>query len=298
MMEAQAFPSDRYAVESQLSFHGYNPAESLVLLSPREGEHTVRLADIEAALAEHGQQTALVMIGGVNYYTGQMFDMERITQLAHQQGCMVGFDLAHAIGNVPLRLHDWGPDFCAWCSYKYLNSGPGSVAGCFVHERHANNPALPRFAGWWGQQKATRFDMRPEFDLIEGAEGWQLSNPPVLSMAAVKASLDIFEEVGMEALHVKAVRLTGYLEFLLDDLRIADLEIITPRDPAQRGCQLSVTLGRGARQIFEQLIARRIICDWRGPECMRITPVPLYNTYMDVWRFAQAFGGLCAARCK
>lgn len=288
MMESQAFPSDRYAVESQLRFHGYDPATSLVLLTPREAEDTVRAEDIDRAFAEHGPSTALVLIGGVNYYTGQLFDMEAITRAAHSHGCLVGFDLAHAIGNVPLQLHDWGPDFCAWCSYKYLNSGPGSVAGCFVHERHAASNDLPRFEGWWGQDKATRFLMNPEFQPITGAEGWQLSNPPILSMAAVRASLQLFDEAGMPALREKSLRLTGYLEYLLDELQIPDIQMLTPRDPAHRGCQLSLRLASNGRAIFHAITAKKIVIDWREPDCIRVSPTPLYNTYTDVYRFATA----------
>ena len=214
LIEASAFPSDRYAVESQLRFHGYDPETALIVLQPREGEVALRDDDVLAAIARYGAETALVWMGGVNYYTGQMFDMEGITQAAHAQGCIAGFDLAHAIGNVPLRLHDWGPDFCVWCSYKYLNAGPGAVAGCFVHERHAETFSLPRFTGWWGHDQATRFQMGPEFHAMRGVEGWQLSNPPILSLAALKASLEIFDQAGMEALRAKSEQLTGYMEFL------------------------------------------------------------------------------------
>jgi kynureninase len=292
IMESQAFPSDRYAIESQIRFHGFDPAQSLVLLSPRAGERTARAEDIERAIAEHGLATALILVGGVNYYTGQLFPMQQITQSGHAHGCYVGFDLAHAIGNVPLQLHAWGPDFCCWCSYKYLNAGPGSVAGCFVHERHAADMSLPRFAGWWGQDKATRFQMGPDFHAIPGAEGWQLSNPPILSMAALKASLEMFDEAGMDALRAKSLRLTGYAEQLLNALALPGLHVMTPRDPEQRGCQLSLVIANGGRRVFEGLMANKILCDWREPDCIRIAPVPFYNSFQDVLTFAQTLDRL------
>ena len=215
--------------------------------------------------------------------------MERITKAGHKKGCAVGFDLAHAAGNVPLKLHDWNVDFACWCSYKYLNAGPGSLAGCFVHERHANNPDLPRFQGWWGHDKQTRFKMPHDFHPIEGAEGWQLSNPPILSLAAVKASLDIFDEIGMSALREKSLRLTGYLEFLLDEINNGEIQFLTPRDPAQRGCQISLLVPEHGRRIFDALQKAGVICDWREPDCIRLAPVPLYNSFMDVYRFVEIF---------
>jgi len=287
VIESQAFPSDHYAVESQIRFHGFDPEKSLIIVEPRPGERTLRTDDIEQLLEDHGQEIALVLLGGVNYYTGQLFEMERITRAGHKHGCYVAFDLAHAAGNVPLRLHDWGVDFACWCSYKYLNSGPGSVAGCFVHERHANNSQLPRLQGWWGHQKETRFNMTPEFHAIPGAEGWQLSNPPILSLAPVKASLEIFDKYGMKALREKSVRLTGYLTFLLDQIDAASFSIITPRDPLQRGCQLSITLRENGRPVFERLHAAGIVCDWREPDCIRVAPTPLYNSFMDTYLFAE-----------
>jgi kynureninase len=296
IIESQAFPSDRYAVESQIRFHGYNPSESLILLSPREGESTVRLEDIDGAIRTHGATTALILIGAVNYYTGQLFPMQQITRLGHAQGCRVGFDLAHAIGNVPLQLHDWGADFSVWCSYKYLNAGPGSVAGSFVHERHAKSAELPRLEGWWGQDKATRFQMGPEFHPTPGAEGWQLSNPPILSMAALRASLDIFDEAGMSSLRAKSLRLTAYLEYMLVQLQIQSLRILTPLDPEARGCQLSLALKQNGKAVFEVLMKGRIICDWREPDCIRIAPVPLYNSFADVHRFITVFAGACEAQ--
>ncbi|GAB4426897.1 MAG: kynureninase [Bacteroidia bacterium] len=292
LIEADAFPSDIYAVRSQLAWHGYDPVADLVMLHPRPGTYTVGTADIEAVLAEAGDTIALVLIGGVNYYTGQVFDMARIARAAHAAGCMVGFDLAHAIGNIPLHLHDWEADFACWCTYKYLNSGPGGVAGAFVHARHHNRTDLPRLAGWWGHDKATRFRMGPDFVPIPTAEGWQLSNAPILAMAALRASLDIFDEVGMAALRTKSLQLTDYLLRLLDErVARADLAVITPRDPAQRGCQLSLHAGPGGRALFDRLSARGVICDWREPDVIRAAPVPLYNSFEDLWHFADILAG-------
>jgi kynureninase len=288
VIEARAFPSDHYAVASQIRFHGFDPRTSLHIIEPRSGERTLRTEDIEQLLHDSGDEVALVLLGGVNYYTGQLFDMERITRASHAKGCYVAFDLAHAAGNVPLKLHDWGVDFACWCSYKYLNSGPGSVAGCFVHEHHAHNSTLPRLQGWWGHEKETRFDMPPEFRASPGAVGWQLSNPPILSLAPVKASLEIFDEFGMTVLREKSLLLTGYLEFLLDNIDTDALSILTPRDPTQRGCQLSIVLRKDGLRIFEGLRAAGIICDWREPDCIRVAPVPLYNSFMDCYQFAQA----------
>jgi kynureninase len=288
IIEANAFPSDRYAVESQLRFHGYDPANALIILTPREGEVALRDGDVLNAIARYGAETAVVWIGGVNYYTGQLVDMQNIARATHAQGCKVGFDLAHAVGNVPLKLHDWAPDFCVWCSYKYLNAGPGSVAGCFVHERHAESFDLPRFAGWWGHDQPTRFAMGPEFHAMRGAEGWQLSNPPILSMAALKASLDIFDQVGMGALHAKSVQLTSYMEFLLQPLFAHGLRILTPPEPSRRGCQLSLSLPKNGRRVFDALVSAKMVCDWREPDCIRIAPVPLYNSFADAFQFAQA----------
>ncbi|WNJ16151.1 kynureninase [Pontibacter sp. G13] len=293
VIEGDAFPSDIYAVESQLKFHGYDPKDALIKLWPREGEHTIRTEDIEHLLAEQGQEIALVMLGGVNYYTGQAFQFQRIVEAGHAQGCKVGFDLAHAVGNLELKLHEWGADFACWCSYKYLNSGPGGVAGVFVHERHLNDPEIPRFAGWWGHDKETRFKMGPDFQPIPTAESWQLSNAPVLSMAALRASLEIFEEVGMAALREKALKLTGYLEYLLtegDDLK--GIEIITPKDPDHRGCQLSLLTGADGKQRFDALTEAGVICDWREPNVIRLAPVPLYNSFEDVWHFAKVLRNL------
>ncbi len=285
VIESSAFPSDQYAVKSQIAFHGFDPATSLVELSPRKDETTLRTEDIEEFIKREGDSIALIMLGGVNYYTGQVFDMERITRAGHAKACIVGFDLAHAAGNIPLKLHDWDVDFAVWCSYKYLNSGPGSLAGCFVHERHGNNFSLPRFAGWWGQDKSTRFLMGPDFNAIPGAEGWQLSNPPILSMTAVRASMEIFDEVGMERVREKSLKLTGYLEYLIDQNLSGRVRCITPRDANQRGCQLSlVVTGRG-KSIHKALTERGVICDWREPDVIRVAPVPLYNSFVDVHSF-------------
>ncbi|MBU0799452.1 MAG: kynureninase, partial [Alphaproteobacteria bacterium] len=264
----------------------------------RDGEVLLRTEDIESVIKEHGDSIALILLGGVNYYTGQVFDMERITQAGHAVGAVVGFDLAHAAGNIPLRLHDWGVDFACWCSYKYLNSGPGSVAGCFVHEKHAHNSDLPRFCGWWGHDKAIRFKMGPDFKAIPGAEGWQLSNPPILSLAAVKASLALFDEAGMDVLRAKSEKMTGYLEFLLQSLQSNKFAIMTPSDPAARGCQLSIVVHQGGRDVFKALEAAGVICDWREPDCIRVAPVPLYNSYNDVYRFVEIFAAQIGAAEK
>ena len=289
VVEDTAFPSDTYAVKSQLRFHGHDPQAGLITLEPRPDEHAVRTEDIETLLAERGAEIALVMLGGVNYFTGQLFDMERITRAARQQGCRVGFDLAHAAGNVVLELHDWDVDFAVWCTYKYLNGGPGSVAGCFVHEQHGTNPALNRFAGWWGNDPEERFQMHllPDFEPRPGADGWQLSNPPILAMAPVKASLDIFDEVGMPALRKKSEKLTGYLLGLIDRIPGDRYEILTPRDPAARGCQLSIRVKENARRLLDGLEERDVVCDFRAPDVIRVAPVPLYNSFQDVWEFAR-----------
>jgi kynureninase len=289
VVESNAFPSDQYAVQSQIRYHGYDPASSLVEIAPRPRETTIRTEDIEKLLAAEGERIALLMLGGVNYYSGQAFECARITEAAHAKGCAVGFDMAHAAGNIPVKLHDWNPDFAVWCNYKYLNGGPGCIAGCFVHERHARNPNLPRFAGWWGTDKDARFRMEPQFQPIAGAEGWQLSNPSILSMAALRASMDIFDEVGMERLRAKSERLTTYLEFLLEQKPQEGFSIITPRDPAQRGAQLSLRVTKNGRAVCESLAHHGIICDWREPDIMRVAPVPLYNSFLDVHTFVEKF---------
>jgi kynureninase len=293
LCEGKAFPSDLYALESQVKFHGGRVERDLVCMFPREGEHVLRDEDVLDKIAELGNELALVMFGGVNYYTGQLLDMKTITEHGHHVGAKVGFDLAHAAGNTVLHLHDWGVDFAAWCSYKYLNSSPGGVSGMFVHERHSNNPNLPRFAGWWGYDKTTRFQMEPGFVPMEGAEGWQLSNAPVLGMAAHWASLSIFEEVGMETLNQKSKVMTGFLEFLLDDIseRYAQkcrFEIITPREISRRGCQLSILIHGEGKALFNFITEEGIVADWREPNVIRVAPVPLYNSYEDVFFLAKA----------
>ncbi len=289
LIEEHAFPSDRYAVDSQIRFHGYDPARAIRLIGPRDGEDLIRDEDIYDVIAREGESIALIMLPGVQYYTGQLFDMAAIARFGREQGCAVGFDLAHAVGNVPLRLHDWGADFAVWCNYKYLNAGPGSVAGCFVHARHADRPDLPRFSGWWGHDKATRFEMGPRFEPISGAEGWQLSNPPILSLAAIRATLDVFAEAGqMPPLRAKSLRLTGYLEWLLDRELGDRIEIITPHDPDRRGCQLSLKLkGGSGKALFERLEQAGVTGDWREPDVIRIAPVPLYNRFEDCHRFVE-----------
>ena len=293
LCEAKAFPSDQYALESQIKFHGLSMEHDLVEISPREGQHIIEEDDILAKIKELGDELAMVMIGGVNYYTGQLFDMERITKAAHEVGAIAGFDLAHAAGNIALKLHDWKVDFAAWCTYKYLNSSPGGVSGIFVHEKHAKNADLPRFAGWWGHDKETRFQMTKGFQPMEGAEGWQLSNAPVLGMAAHLASLDIFEEVGMENLCKKRDQLTAYMEYIIDEIsekhkEKCSFEIITPRDQKRRGAQISMLVhGAEARKLFDFLTEKGVIADWREPNVIRLAPVPMYNSFEDVFYFGK-----------
>ena len=287
LIESDAFPSDKYAVESQLRHHGYDDKEGLILWKPRKDEELLRYEDLETILNEQGNEIALVMIGGVNYYTGQFFDLKRITELGHKHNCVVGFDCAHGAGNVQLNLHDSGADFAVWCTYKYLNSGPGSLAGSFVHERHAHNKKLNRFTGWWSHNKQTRFNMRHEFDVLPGAEGWQLSNPPILSMAAIKASLDMFAEVGIEKLTEKSKRLTGYFEFLLKNLGEDAIRIITPENPNERGCQLSIQVKNADKTLHNKLTQAGVISDWREPDVIRCAPVPLYNSFQDVYNMVE-----------
>lgn len=288
MLEDAAFPSDSYAFATQARLHGLAPEHALIRLKPRAGEDTLRTEDIEAAIREHGPELALVCLGGVNYRTGQWFDMQRITAAGHAAGAMVGWDLAHAAGNVPLSLHDWDADFAAWCSYKFLNSGPGAVAGAFVHEKHAKRHDLPRMAGWWGHNLSTRFKMGPDFEPMDGAEGWQISNPPILSSVPLRESLAIFDRVGIPALREKSVKLTGYLEWLIDQRLAGRVRSITPRDPAQRGCALSLVVAGDGRQTLAGLKKRGVICDFREPNVIRAAPVPLYNSFTDVWQFVRA----------
>jgi len=283
LIEADAFPSDKYAVESQLRHHGFDDKEGLILWSSRENEELARYDDLEAIMEVHGDEIALIMIGGVNYYTGQFFDLRRIAELGHQYGCVVGFDCAHGAGNVNLDLHNSGADFAIWCSYKYLNSGPGSLSGVFVHEKHAYRNDLNRFTGWWSHNKETRFRMRDDFDMLPGAEGWQLSNPPILSMAAIKASLDMFAEAGMDNLIAKSKKLTNYFEFLLNELHNESIKIITPKNPMERGCQLSIQVKNADKSLHKKLTDAGIISDWREPDVIRCAPVPLYNSFEDVY---------------
>lgn len=292
LCEEKPFASDQYALESQVKFHGFNPDEVIVELKPRAGEFTLRTEDILAKIEELNDQLALVMFGGVNYYTGQAFAMKNITEAAHKVGALAGFDLAHAMGNLLMNLHDWNVDFACWCSYKYLNSGPGSVAGIFVHEKYGNNTELPRFAGWWGNNPDTRFKMEKGFVPAVGADGWQLSNAPVFSMAVHKAALDIFDEAGIENLRAKSEKLTAFLEFIIDEINSSKskvqspkITILTPRDKNQRGCQLSLVFSENGKQIHEQLLNAGIITDWRNPDVIRLAPAPLYNSFEDVWRF-------------
>lgn len=290
LCEAKAFPSDQYALASQARFHGFDPKETVVELHPRAGAHTLRTEDILQKIDELNDELALVMIGGVNYYTGQVHDMKTITAAAREKGAFVGWDLAHGIGNAELKLHDWGADFAAWCSYKYLNSGPGSVAGIFVHERHHGKAEIPRFEGWWGHEKESRFKMPETFIPMPTAEAWQLSNAPVFAMAPHRASLDIFDQTTFEQRREKAVKLSGYLEFVLDEIarkNNAHFEIITPRDWSQRGSQLSVFMHGQGKALFDKLMAAGVIADWREPNVIRMAPVPLYNSFEDIWRFGQ-----------
>ena len=288
LMESPAFPSDLYAIRTHLRTRGLDPQESLLQIKPRAGEHAIRTGDLETLLDEQGQRIAVVWLPGVNYFTGQVFDMARITAAAHARGCAVGFDLAHAAGNVPLALHDWDVDFACWCSYKYINGGPGAVAGCFVHERHAKNPDLPRYAGWWGDDPQTRFQMHLERDFAPqpGAAGGQISNPPILSLAPLKSSLAMFDEVGMETLRAKSLKLTGYLRFLLERAGSDRFEIITPAEPAAQGCQLSVLVHDQPAQRHRALVDAGAVCDFREPNVIRIAAVPFYNTFHEAWRFA------------
>ena len=289
IVERGAFPSDQYAVKSQILFHGFDPATSLIELTPFPGESCLRDEYVRSVIAQSGDEIALILLGGVNYATGQAFDMADITRVGHEQGCVVGFDLAHAAGNLQLKLNEWGPDFAVWCSYKYLNGGPGCVAGCFVHERHGRSWELPRFAGWWGHDEESRFQMGPSFRPMPGADGWQLSNPSIVSLAVLRASMDIFHEASIERLRAKSISLTGYLEFLLQQTACEGFSITTPRQPDQRGAQLSICIPQGGRALCEGLIQEGVLGDWREPDTFRVAPVPLYNSYRDVFRFARRF---------
>jgi kynureninase len=291
LIEAGAFGSDQYAFESQVKFHGLNPADAIIELSPRAGDHTLRTEDIVKSIEDKKDDIALVIFGAVQYYSGQFFDIAKITEAAHKAGAVAGFDLAHAIGNVPLQLHKHNVDFAVWCGYKYLNSGPGGMSGVFVHERHAQRFDLPRFAGWWGHQEKERFQMKKGFKPMTGADGWQLSNFPILTGAAQLASLEIFDAVGMIALRKKSILLTDYLEFLLKE--IPDFEnqfhIITPSQSRERGCQLSLLMKKNGKKVFDRITQTGVIADWREPDVIRVAPVPLYNSFEDVFQFAEIF---------
>ena len=289
VVERGAFPSDQYAIKSQIKFHGFDVATSLLELTPRAGETTLRDEDIVAAIEREGDAVALVLLGGINYSTGQAFDMPSIVKAGHKKGCVVAFDCAHAAGNLALKLHDSGADWAAWCNYKYVNGGPGCVGAAFVHERHAKAFDLPRFAGWWGHDEETRFLMGPEFKPMPGAEGWQVSNPAVLSMAALRAALDIFDEAGMGELRKKSVALTGYLESLLEQHKSAKFQVITPREPERRGAMLSIAIKDNALGVVRKLMEEGVITDFREPNILRVTPVPLYNSYGDAARFVERF---------
>jgi kynureninase len=285
LIEKSAFPSDRYAIVSQLEFHSLDAGEHLIEAAPRPGERCLRTEDLLALIEREGPRLALVLLPGVQYLTGQCLDLAPLIAATHRAGAAVGLDLAHAVGNTPLSLHDWNADFAVWCSYKYLNAGPGAIGGCFVHARHGATPRLPRFAGWWGQDKAARFDMGPEFIPIDGAEGWQISNPPILSTAPLLASLDLFDRAGMDRLREKSLALTGYLRQRLDALPAGSVEIVTPGPAAAHGCQLSLRIARPgaqARRCHERLTAAGVIGDWRAPDILRLAPVPLYNSFSDV----------------
>lgn len=287
LIESDAFPSDRFAVKSQLKLHGFDPKNDLIEWSPRSNENLLRIEDLQEIIKKNGDEIALILVGGVNYYTGQLLDLKKIAKIGHSKGCKVGIDLAHGVGNVNLKLHESGIDFAAWCTYKYLNSGPGSLGGIFVHNKHKKNKSLKRLTGWWGQNKSKRFKMREELDISNGAEGWQLSNPAILSMAAIKASLELFRKVGMNKLRMKSINLTGYLEYLILQMNNKNIDIITPKDPNQRGCQLSIKLNNSNKSLHENLRLNNVITDWRDPNVMRCAPVPFYNSYQDVYNFVK-----------
>lgn len=289
--EAKAFPSDQYMLQSQVQLHGLNKEDTIIEVKPAEGEHTISTEAIVQTIEQYKDSVALVIFGGVNYYSGQVFDMQAIAAAAHGAGAYCGFDLAHAIGNIPLQLHNWNVDFATWCSYKYLNSGPGGVSGVYIHERFATDTKFPRMAGWWGHNKESRFVMGAEFDPIPTAEGWQLSNTPILIMAAHKAALDVFEEAGMERLHKKSVALTDYLLFILNEINKYSneklLQVITPSNPSERGCQVSMLMLQDGKEIFDALKKASVIADWREPNVIRVAPVPLYNCFEDLYRFGE-----------
>jgi kynureninase len=290
--EGKAFPSDQYALESQVKLHGLDPREAIIEIYPEKDAYTIQTKQILDAIQQHKDELALVLFGGVHYYSGQLFNMKAITEAAHAAGAYAGFDLAHAVGNVLLNLHEWDVDFACWCSYKYMNSGPGGVAGAYIHERHVANSNLPRLAGWWGYNKSNRFKMEKGFDPIPTAEGWQTSNAPILSMAAHKASLDIFDEAGMDALVEKSKLLTGFLFFLLEEINSSSdrpIRVITPATENEHGCQVSILVDKNGKRVFDELLNHGILADWREPNVIRVAPVPLYNTFEEVWQFANIF---------
>ncbi|RYD51676.1 MAG: kynureninase [Sphingobacteriales bacterium] len=294
LMEAGAFPSDQYAIETLVRLMGYEPENAIIEVAPRESESTLRTEDIIAQIEAAGSELSLILFGGVQYYTGQFFDLPALTQAAHKVGALAGFDLAHAVGNVPLQLHDWDVDFACWCSYKYLNSGPGGVGGAYIHERFANNEKMPRLAGWWGQRERDRFQMRKGFIPEPGAQGWQLSNAPVFNMVAHRASLDLFDKAGMNALRAKSLIMTAFLEEMLHAIPEKAFQILTPSDPQARGCQLSLLYAHSGKETFDRITDNGIIADWREPNVIRVAPVPMYNTFMDCVRLAEALNGSIA----
>jgi len=292
LVEERPFPSDLYALSSHAALHGHDPAQAILRCTPRPGEQTLSTEEIESEIERNGGSIALVLFGGVNYYTGQAFDMQRLTEAGQKQGCVVGFDLAHAAGNIPLSLHDWGSDFAVWCSYKYMNAGPGGPAGCFIHEKHHGRTDIPRLAGWWGEEVQKRFLMTPKFTPAPGAEGWQISSQSVPMLAAYRAAVNLFAQAGMERLRAKSVALTGYLEFLLQNVASGSFSIITPGDPAQRGAQLSLRTQGDGHRIFQKLLDRGVLCDWREPDVIRVAPAPFYNTFAEVSTFARILSSI------
>ena len=285
LIESDAFPSDRYAVASQARWHGFDPDDAVILWKPQPGEHLLHIEHLKEILNKNGEEIALILLGGVNYYTGQYFDIKEITSLGHEHGITMGWDLAHAVGNVDLYLHEWDVDFAAWCSYKYLNSGPGSLAGIFIHDKLGMDLSIPRLSGWWGHNKETRFKMRDDFDPLPGAEGWQLSNPPILPLAAMRSSLELFDAAGIK--NLRDVSKENSLRLFSTLASFQQIKVITPTDPDQRGCQVSMFVEKDGRKVFEQLSNAGVISDWREPNVIRIAPVPLYNTMDDIDRFAQ-----------
>lgn len=294
--EAKAFPSDQYALESRVRLQGFEPKDAIIEVNPGEGAYSLRTEDILATIEANKDEVAVVLFGGINYYSGQVLDMKAITEAAHKAGAYAGFDLAHAAGNITLRLHDWNVDFACWCTYKYLNSGPGGVAGAYIHQRYTRDTSLPRMAGWWGYEKESRFQMKPGFKPIPTAEGWQVSNAPILLMAAHKASIDLFDKAGMGALVKKSKKLTSYMFFVLETINKEQhekvIEVITPKGEGEYGCQVSMLMHKRGREVFDALIRAGVIADWREPNVIRVAPVPMYNTFGDVWQFGNIIKGI------